>query len=533
MRSAGTRIYLLLLASLVVGAVAGSSLAGRSAVAQVDVPRFEGAGCLFPVPPGEHVECGYLIVPEDRARPGSPLIRLAVAILRSTSGKPSPDPILFLEDGPGAGAVANAAQWLDSPLRRRRDVILLDPRGTGLSEPLLNCPELDELALDLLEQALTPEQEAEQRLASARTCRDRLRMNGVNLAAYTSQTNAADIADLRKTLGYAEWNLYGISYGSRLALTVLRDYPAGVRSAILDAAYPPAASGLLELVPNALRAFEAFFEGCASDAACSTAYPDLRATYYDLVAGLNQAPQVVPVRHPRTGRTINFLLTGDRLIETTFQALHESELIPYLPFLVHEIRAGRPELLANIGLNLALRVESMSEGVYYSIECHEELPFNAYEDLLAVAEQYPEFVSFVLGRAEYVICPIWGVVEAGGIETQAVTSPVPTLLLAGTYDPLAPPAWAYLTAQSLSTSYVYEFSGLGHGVSLVEGCPQRIMQAFLTDPFAAPHNADCIKSMPWPRFHVPERLGMMRAYPFQPAAPAVDHGHTCQTDATC
>ncbi len=533
MRLGGTGINLLLLAALMLGAVVGSSPAGGPAAAQVDVPRFEGAGCLFPVPPGENVECGYLIVPEDRARSGSPLIRLAVAILHSTSGNSLPDPILYLAGGPGVGAVAYAEQWLDSPLRRRRDVILFDQRGAGLSDPLLDCPELDELALDLLEQALTPEQEAEQRLEQARVCRDRLRTNGVNLAAYTSQASAADIADLRKTLGYAEWNLYGISYGSRLALTVLRDYPTGVRSAILDSPYPPAAPGLLELVPNALRAFEAFFEGCASDPACSTAYPDLRTTYYDLAMQLNQSPQVVPVRHPRTGQMINFLLTGDRLIETTYQVLSKSELIPYLPFLVSEVRAGRPDLLANIGLNLALQVESVSEGVYYSVECHDELPFNTYEDLQAVAEQYPAFANFVLGQAEYVICPIWGAAEAGGIETQAVSSPVPTLLLAGTYDPVTPPAWAHLTAESLSTSYVYEFPGLGHGVSLVEGCPQRIMQAFLTDPTVAPHNADCIEAMPWPRFHIPERMGTIRSFPLQPATPAADDAHACLTDAPC
>ena len=291
--------------------------------------------------PRRDVECGYLIVPEDRARSGSPLIRLAVAILRSTSGNSLPDPILDLAGGPGVGAVAYAEQWLDSPLRRRRDVILFDQRGAGLSDPLLDCPELDELALDLLEQALTPEQEAEQRLEQARVCRDRLRTNGVNLAAYTSQASAADIADLRKTLGYAEWNLYGISYGSRLALTVLRDYPTGAQR---DPGYPiPGGTSLLELVPQRPARVRGLFRGLPATRRAAR-LPDLRTTYYDLAMQLNQSPQVVPCAIP--DRPDDQLPVDGRPADRDDVPGAHRAADHYLPFLVSEVRAGRPDLLA-------------------------------------------------------------------------------------------------------------------------------------------------------------------------------------------
>ncbi|MCA9904902.1 MAG: alpha/beta fold hydrolase, partial [Anaerolineae bacterium] len=198
-------------------------------LAQDELPYVELTDCWMDLPDGlvegDDVDCGLLFVPEDRTDPDSATIELAVAILYASEDDVQPDPIIYLAGGPGGNAVDELEAWVDIPYIQDRDLILLDQRGTGYSFPSLNCPEIEESEDD-----------------ATQACRDRLVADGVNLQAYNSAENAADVADLRVALGYDEWNLYGISYGTRLAQTIVRDYPQGIRSVILDSAYPLAAN---------------------------------------------------------------------------------------------------------------------------------------------------------------------------------------------------------------------------------------------------------------------------------------------------
>ncbi len=469
--------------------------------AQNEVPRFEFADCPFPVPPGEGVECGYLIVPEDRTDPASRTIRLAVAILRSKSDHPAPDPVIYLEGGPGGYPLAFPELWYDSPIRDSRDLILLDQRGTGYSEPPMDCPEIDQLVLDTLDDQLGDEEELKQNTITALKCRDRLAAEGVNLAAYNSIENAADVADLRIVLGIETWNLYGISYGTRLALTIMRDHPAGVRSVVLDSVYPPEVEAYADLLPDGLRAFQALFDGCAADTECSTAYPQLEQVFYDLLPQLNADPPLVTVEHPFREGTYDFLLTGDALIEAMFGALYATEVIPYLPALLYQVHNGDPDLMVNLAMLLAVQGDFIAEGMYYSVECNEEIPFNPSGDVLESLQDYPEFTSFIVNGVGYEICAGWGAGTAAAIENEPVQSDIPTLILSGEYDPITPPAWGQITADNLSQSYFYEFPGMGHGVSVSGTCPQGIMMDFIADPSTAPDTA-CREKMKPPDFMV-------------------------------
>jgi len=210
---------------------------GMPVLAQEDSPAIEWTPCWMELPDGfvegEDIECGYLLVPENRAKPGNtPTIELAFAIVYAPTEDVQPDPIIYLAGGPGGNAVADVESWLEIPYLGDRDLILLDQRGTGYSLPSLNCPEVE---------AGEEEVEAGEDNGTE-ACRDRLIDEGVDLQAYNSAENAADVADLRVALEYDEWNLYGISYGTRLALTVMRDHPEGVRSVIIDSVYPPEVS---------------------------------------------------------------------------------------------------------------------------------------------------------------------------------------------------------------------------------------------------------------------------------------------------
>ena len=260
-------------------------------------PIFEPAPCAFPVPPGFNPECGYLIVPENRLRADSPLIRLHVAIFRNRLGVAVADPVVHLAGGPGSSSLNVASymfgQGLDAILDQR-DFILFDQRGTGYSQPRLDCPERTSITGTLLERGLSAAGNHEIILDAFRRCRDRLVGQGTDLSAYHSAASAADLNDLRLALGYEKLNLYAVSYGTRLALTLMRDHPEGVRSAVLDSVYPPQVNLYTELAPNAERAFNTFFAHCADDASCNQSYPDLRGVFYRTVDQLNASPVSVP-----------------------------------------------------------------------------------------------------------------------------------------------------------------------------------------------------------------------------------------------
>jgi pimeloyl-ACP methyl ester carboxylesterase len=176
------------------------------------------------------VQCGYLSVPEDHTRPQGSKIRLAIAIFKSASAHPKPDPVVYLQGGPGGPLVdALGPSFTSNSLAAwpgDRDLILLDQRGTGNSQPSLACPELTTMAHARFVEAM-------------RACHDRLVREGINLNDYTTLQSTGDVHDLVQALGYRQANLYSISYGTRLALTVMRLSPSDVRSVVLDSVFPP------------------------------------------------------------------------------------------------------------------------------------------------------------------------------------------------------------------------------------------------------------------------------------------------------
>jgi pimeloyl-ACP methyl ester carboxylesterase len=172
-------------------------------------------------------------------------------------------------------------------------------------------------------------------------CRERLASEGVNLAAYNSAENAADLNDLRRALGLAAWNLYGISYGTRLALTAIRDFPQGLRSVVIDSVYPPQVSLFADIPANGARAFGVLFDECAADAICAAAYPNLGSVFFDLVDRFNTDPVTFKVKL-HSGETYDVLLNGDGLMGLTFQSLYATSLLPYLPRLIFDCATVTP-----------------------------------------------------------------------------------------------------------------------------------------------------------------------------------------------
>jgi pimeloyl-ACP methyl ester carboxylesterase len=463
-------------------------------------PRFEPGACPFGVPAGMDVECGYLTVPEDRSQPDSRPIHLAVAVVPARGATPAPDPVVYLSGGPGSAALVNtitfARGW--SWLLANRDFVVLDQRGTGFSRPSLTCPELARLAVDILGQEMTRAEKVRAEIDTSLQCRDRLVSEGVNVAGYTSAATAADLNDLRVALGYDRLNLFGISYGTRVALTAMRDYPHMLRSVVLDSTYPLQANLFTEMPANMDRSLSTLFRNCASNPTCNQSYPDLETVFYDLVAQLDANPVTVWPTNPHTGQSVKVRVDGTELLSLMFRLLYDTRSIPSLPRMIYATRDGSYDLLTSMEQRRLGRTGgTFSHGMYFSVECGEEIAFTTVDDVLTTLNAYPRLRPFFEGIPEntpeiFRLCEGWGMHPPQPHENTPVASEVPTLILAGEYDPITPPAWGRMAAETLSRGYFYEFPGTGHAVISRGSCPQSLIRAFFDNPMQPP-DGGCVR----------------------------------------
>jgi pimeloyl-ACP methyl ester carboxylesterase len=449
----------------------------------IDSPsQSEGEPTSVDVRPGEYVDadcpfntrstrisCGYLGVPEDHQDENSPTISLAVAIIHGSDAGSVTAPLIYLEGGPGGSALDGIeALWMDSPLIDDRDVVLVDQRGTGYSEPTLNCIEYDD-----------PDYDEADEMDLVEKCRDRLETSGIDLNLYNSQQSAADIEALRLALGYAQVDLLGVSYGTRLALTIMRDYPQGIRSVILDSVYPPHIDALNEEILITMEALETLTDGCQADAQCRQAYPDLEDVLYELIEELEYSPAEVEFWDDYDEEYYLYDYYGLDLIYDLVDSMYDTPTIPYLPAFIYAMYDGEyKDAFEILDLPYANLPEdgyeeytgedvSDSEGAYFSVECFDEILFNSTAQAEAMGAGYPDIITEILLYSVedmFSYCDQWGSQQAPSIENQPVRSEIPTLVLNGEYDPVTPPSWAVSTAGYLSRSQTFIFPGYGHAV---------------------------------------------------------------------
>ena len=242
------------------------------------------------------VQCGYLTVLENRAKPDGRRIRIFVTRAPAVSATPKPDPIVYLSGGPGGAGSFEVAFMVEHGLNAEREVIFVDQRGTHHADPLPRMPGVGAVHLRRGQPSLRGGIDHRRRTPRrSRRAATSLAATGVDLAAYNSTENAADIAELRVALGIDSWNVYGVSYGSKLALIVLRNHPQGIRSVVLDSVSPPN-NNIVETWWSApASSFKAIFAACAAQPACAAAYPNLEADFTATVNRLDATPAVTQV----------------------------------------------------------------------------------------------------------------------------------------------------------------------------------------------------------------------------------------------
>jgi pimeloyl-ACP methyl ester carboxylesterase len=413
----------------------------------------------------------------------------AVAILPA-HGTARDDPLLYIEGGPGGASVAWFDLWMEDgwPSRHDRDLILLDQRGAGYSSPHLGCPEYQDA-------------DGFRELAALRRCHDRLVAAGIDLTTVSTPAHAADVEDLRIALGIDQWNLLGVSYGTRVALRVMDRYPNGVRSVVLDSAYPPEIEIHYHEAEVAAGALDALFVECGSAEVCATAYPDLAATFRRAVDGLLETPVEVE----------GYLVDGHDLVFAMIHGLYDPELTPRLPELIdtavtdpHTVMA---ELFDDLGyLDNAARRGTVptwmeSDGTYYSVECREETStIDRTRALIQASEVDDRIAAPLVGRLYLTldICDLWTSGTAEPWEREPVESDIPALVVGGSLDPVTPPAWGAAVAERFPNGAFVEFPGHGHAVILDGECPRQLMVEHLRDP-GGELDLSCVadRSVPW------------------------------------
>jgi pimeloyl-ACP methyl ester carboxylesterase len=281
---------------------------------------------------------------------------------------------------------------------------------------------------------------------------------------------------------------------------VLRDNPSGVRSVILDSVYPPDVNLFTGYPANTLGALDALFITCSRDAACGTTYADVRGLLFETVTALNADPVRLTIRDTRTGTTYeNVRFDGDLLLDTLIDFMYDSDLLPYVPFLITEASEGNLQsFAAYLGYHIG-RQGDISNGMYLAVQCREELAFTERGAIMAALRQMPELDDYTpagIQGADYIhICATFGTDRAGEIENLPVYSDVPALLLTGRYDPVTPPHWAYHAAETLSNSVVIELPGDSHAVSVGAGCGQRLLVDFVHVPSGEGLDTSCVDAL--------------------------------------
>ncbi len=468
---------------------------------------FKTAACPFNIgeglTEGQQVSCGYVTVAENHETQNGKTIKLAVAIFKGQqylhSATADPMPVLRLEGGPGGPSLDNWAKYVSAQdynqLIFDHDVIMFDQRGTGYSTPSLKCPELIQLQYSSTDVSSTTYE------ASARACHDRLVGQGINLSDFNSMENAGDVSDIVHALGYKQMTLYGVSYGTRLALTTMRLYPSVISSVILDSTYPTNHTRS-DLPSDAQRVFNVFFQGCAKDTKCNAEYPNLQTVFYNLVDTLNANPTTFNTVDPSTNNQYTAPLSGDDLLGWLFSALYATSFIPELPQTIFQVKAH--EYTQFSALYGQLEYDStFSDGMFYSATCSEDWAFLTEQDITKSEQGIEPHIAKVFGtgdeQQEYDVCKFWNVQAVPASQKQPVTSSLPTLILAGEYDPITPPANGQEVEKGLSHSYYFLVPGQGHGQEYSSPCSDQIVQAFEANPNQQPASG-CIAQMSEPNF---------------------------------
>lgn len=432
--------------------------------------------------PGIKARCGTFMRPLNPDNPDSGQIELRVAVVPALDLEPEADPLVPLAGGPGASAIQFYSGYYTAfeLVRRDRDILLLDQRGTGDSSRL-DCPIDDDI--------VDGQYSDEQTLAFTTACLEQLPHDP---RYFTTSVAVTDLEALRLALGYPALNLLGTSYGTRVAQHFARRYPKSTRTIILDGVVPPQLPLGPEIATEAQRALDSILTRCAKDAACSERFPEIDLDFASLRARLDDTPVQVELADPVTGRPTTLDFGHNELAAAIRLLAYQPQSMAIVPLVIHEAtRENFVPLAAQFQLTASSLADALALGMHNSVMCSEDLPFVDHEtiDFTVLDDTYIGALQF---EALETICSIWprGPVDDGFAEP--LVTDIPVLLLSGDADPITPPRYADLAAIELSNARHLINAGQGHG-QIAAGCMPKIIAEFVSAADPATLDAQCME----------------------------------------
>lgn len=442
-----------------------------------DLSTMDGRGFLSAL-------CANWRQPLNSEDPNSEAVKLFVVKLGSTSPEPLSDPLLIINGGPGGSSIdlliELASLNLFQKILNKRDVIVLDQRGTGRSSPL-HCDELSENQLQIENKDIT---------LLTEKCLAELSFDP---QFFSTAAAIKDIEALRIQLNYSKVNVYGVSYGTRVAVEYARLFPESVRSLILDGVVPPMLSLGPDIAVNSQRALDAVFEQCKNSLPCKQAFPDLQDQFTRLTKTLKQAPIRTEVRNPKSGEITELMLEYEHLALVVRMSLYNPEMRSLLPLLIHRAAAADDFIgIAASALQLLEQLsDSISNGMHNSVVCTEDAPYYQNDEELTRASE-DTFMGSGFYQGLIDICSVWPIGVSNDETKSPFISEIPSLILSGEFDPVTPPNYAELLAQNLENAIHVIGKGQGHGL-ITRGCIPKVVSDFVVNPEPEKLDTDCIK----------------------------------------
>lgn len=507
----GTARYVCLVSVAALVAVTCTGGAGETGriVAAPFRPTFTMVPCPHDVLPEipQLRSCGYVTVLQDRTRPNGRTVRLFLTRVRPASGDAGPDPMLRLGHDlawqPNYEGIAPLANRVD------REVIILDLRGVGHSEPSLACPEVKSLRSSSPGVSAGDPELVHRFVDAVGSCQRRLVADEIDLSAYNLAEMAADVEDTRVALAIQEWNLQTGGTWSTVLFEVMRRFPEHVRTVTFDSPDVPDVDLFTEAIVGTRYAMHQVAGTCSRDRSCRRAYPNLEDMLRNDLIRLRRKPALIrigdnelTIRDSTLIRLLRQWISGG-LLQSVPSILYSLNHRGGLPIAADTI-AGSPPLADGYTRVAEEGPDTFSEGAFYSVICHDELPFVDRRALLDLAGDEPWYMDAYVNSPYGHVCSHWGVGRAPLDPHRPVRSEIPTLLLVGRFDPFAPLTLVRKTAATLSTSWVVEIPNWSHNV-FQTSCALEIRNGWIDHP-TSPPDTTCIGNLDRMEF-APEKGG--------------------------
>ena len=430
------RLWLAIASCALVTLSAGASIVSRAAAG---APSFVPGPCPSPPQPIAELRrarCGRLLVPEDREHPGSRTIGLAVAIVAASSAKAQSDPIVWLAGGPGDDAITEIPMALAGKLNANRDVIFMSQRGTYTAQPRLTCESVDRWGAETLNMPYDARATGKAYSVATRKCRQELEARTSDLAAYNTLESAEDLQDLRAALHVAQWNVYGISYGTDLALTYMRQDPGGIRSVAIDGIFPPSLGGGVATWKSAGEGINAVFQACRDQAPCRKRYGDIGATFRRLVVQYEASPKTFKVHVPGHAGEVPVKISGGMLVQWVVSP--GTHVAATVPAAIYALAHGNATPIASTWAAPKLGAGGIgvfANGLFNGIACGEWVPYETEQSVVAAGRsEFPTFPISILRNAPNLPfmrenCRVWNVPAVSPSVRSVTRSTLPTLVI--------------------------------------------------------------------------------------------------------